>query len=303
LAQDLTLLRSADGTWAAQWQQPQKQQPQQQWQQSQQQQLQQPQQQPWQQSQQHWETLQQQWHAVGFPRKEVVLQPQRLQQQSHKQPRLGSGMFTADLSMEATDVLHVKILGRAGMFVSWQEALAELSKPGHSDFRNLLTRVLGKAAPFKAYFWECAPVSRELLQSHAAFEFALIDAPGLARNHADITDFEEYLENVRGQPVMKVFQNPGRDTSLVAPAQATCDPEDYTHISAFFNGKAPLSQKDAAWQALGDAISNELRTRDVVWVSTDGRGVHWMHFRVDSRPKYFKMTRYRDAQFGLRNIR
>jgi hypothetical protein len=210
-----------------------------------------------------------------------------------------SGKFMADLSMEATDVMRVKILGRDGMVVSWQQALAELSKPGPSDFRNLLTRVLGKAVPFKTYFWECAPVSRKLLQNHAAFEFALKAAPTLARNYADITPFNDYLENVAGQPVMKVFQNPGRDTSLVAPAQATSDPEDYTHISAFFSGNAPRSQKDAAWQTLGHAISDELRKRDVVWVSTDGSGVHWLHFRVDSRPKYFKIERYRDSRFGL----
>jgi hypothetical protein len=209
------------------------------------------------------------------------------------------GMFKADMSMEKTDVLHVKILWQDGRAVSWQEALAELSKPAPSHFRNLLTRVLGKDVPFKAYFWECAPVSRELLQSHAAFEFALIDSAFLARKHADITDFKDYFKGTTGQPVMKVFPNRGGDTMMVVPAQATSDPEDYTHISAFFSGNAPVQQKDAAWRALGHAISEELRKKDVVWVSTDGTGVPWMHLRIASRPKYFKIGRYRDPCFGL----
>jgi endonuclease/exonuclease/phosphatase family metal-dependent hydrolase len=215
-------------------------------------------------------------------------------------PAPASGRFTASLCVEEADVLHVRILHLNGTAVSWQEALAELLNPGPSDFRNLLTRVLREHVPFEAYFWECAPVRNcELLRNLVAFEFALKAAPCLARNSADITDFKDYLENVEGQSVMKVFQNPSRDSSLVAPALATSDPEDYTHIAAFFRGNAPPSQRDAAWQALGRAISEELGTRDVVWVSTDGRSVHWLHFRVDSRPKYFKIQRYRDSRFGL----
>jgi hypothetical protein len=219
---------------------------------------------------------------------------------TEKTAELDSEADCSDCDEEATKVLHVKIFGRDGMAVRWQEALAEMTNPEPSDFRKLLSRVLREHVPFKAYFWECAPVSREILQNDGGFEFVLIDDPFLASLHADITPFEVHLRDVAGQPEMKVFQNPGRDSSLVAPAPATSDPEDYTHIAAFFIGSAPPSQQDAAWQALGHAISDELRTRDVVWVSTDGRGVHWLHFRVDSRPKYFKTYRYRDARFGLK---
>jgi hypothetical protein len=227
------------------------------------------------------------------------IEQKKAKREKNKKQSVCYGQFVAEFSKEKANVLHVKILDLDGIAVSWQEALAEMLKLEPSDFRDLITCVLREHVPFKAYFWECAPVSHELLRKKGAFEFALVDAPSLARNRANISPYKEYLEVLKGQPVWEVFQNPGRDCSLIAPAQATSDPEDYTHISAFFRGSAPLPQQDAAWQRLGHAISDELRRRDVVWVSTDGCGVRWLHFRVDARPKYFKMDRYCDPRFGL----
>jgi len=34
------------------------------------------------------------------------------------------------------------------------------------------------------------------------------------------------------------------------------------------------------------------------WLSTDGRGVHYLHVRIDKTPKYYKHEEYRNPNFG-----
>merc|ERR1712039_323813 len=175
----------------------------------------------------------------------------------------------------------------------WKQAIADLQEPRSAPLARLLSRVLRKA-PFDSFYWECAPVSR---LGDENFEFAVLDAPGLGRYGADISPFSEHLAALSGQPVARAFANLGRDALLVAPANATGRPADYTHLAAFLRGGAPPDQVEKTWAELGKAIVSELKQREVVWVSTDGRGVHWLHLRVDKRPKYYRWSPYRRARY------
>merc|ERR1711972_185428 len=174
----------------------------------------------------------------------------------------------------------------------WKQAIADLQEPQSAPLARLLSRILRKA-PFEAFFWECAPVSRS---GNESFEFAILDAPGLGRHGADISPFSEHLASLSGQAVACAFANLGGDTALVAPANATGRPADYPHLAAFLRGDAPSDQVEKTWAELGRAISSELKQREVVWVSTAGSAVHWLHLRVDKLPKYYHWSPYRCAQ-------
>merc|ERR1712217_703199 len=166
----------------------------------------------------------------------------------------------------------------------WKQAIADLQEPQSAPLARLLSRILRKA-PFEAFFWECAPVSRS---GNENFEFAVLDAPGLGRHGADISPFSKFLASLSGQPVTRSFANLGGDALLVAPANATGRPADYPHLAAFLRGGAPLDQVQSAWTELGKAIASKLKQHEVVWVNTDGRSVAWAHLRVDVSPKYYK---------------
>jgi len=123
------------------------------------------------------------------------------------------------------------------------------------------------------------------------------DAPALSNTVADERSFSEHISKRRGCPVMEVFENLGRDATLLAPTNAAGNTNDYAHIATFLRGKdVPPAQRDAAWRQLGHVVSKQLRRQGVAWVSTDGRGVAWLHLRIEAQPKYFKTHRYRDHQ-------
>jgi len=192
------------------------------------------------------------------------------------------------------------VLRKAGQQLTWQEALTGLSAKSPS-FRQLLSKTM-QELPFDAFFWECPPVS-EATCGKRLFEFVALRAPRLAVVEADAAPFAEHLNHCRGQPVSKAFLNLGGDSMLVAPAQALKDAQVYAHIASFFR-RAPPQQLDEQWLTLGRAIIERLREVGPytnVWVNTEGTGVHWLHMRLDSRPKYYHYGTYRDPDHGLHN--
>ena len=85
------------------------------------------------------------------------------------------------------------------------------------------------------------------------------------------------------------FSNFSGDAMLVVPAPLDAN-TDYSHLAAFVRG-APVSQQRAFWQAVGEAVRGSLSER-VLWLSTSGLGVYWLHVRLDSRPKYYTYQPY-----------
>ena len=52
----------------------------------------------------------------------------------------------------------------------------------------------------------------------------------------------------------------------------------------------------ALWRAEGEEVSTHmLLETSPLWVSTAGLGAPWLHVRLDSRPKYYRFSSYRNA--------
>ena len=152
-------------------------------------------------------------------------------------------------------------------------------------FRARFISVL-KDAPFAGYRWETPPVSAATVGR--AFEFVLLDTPGLARTPDPHAFAAQFAAPGAGRDVV-TFSNLGKDAVLVVPRPAG-PPEAYVHLASFVRG-APEAQVHELWRATGAAVEARLGAAPL-WLSTAGMGVAWLHVRLDSRPKYYGYEPY-----------
>ena len=196
--------------------------------------------------------------------------------------------FGADYRALSAEV-HCYALTRCGGAVSrgavlrlWQE---------DADFRSRFLGILADS-PFSAYRWETPPVTRGT--AARPFEFALIDAPDLARK-PDASAFAAYFDAAGGDGI-SVFENLGKDATLVVPAPVAGEAA-YGGLAAFVRS-APEQQRHALWRTVGRTVEEKLGDRPL-WLSTAGGGVAWLHVRLDSHPKYYSHAAYRDPAWPM----
>ena len=145
-------------------------------------------------------------------------------------------------------------------------------------------------APWRAFFWEMPPISRETLDRR--YEYVTIDGPMLDASQADPQAFQAELDALDADKSVATFANLGGDAVLLAP-MPLADESDYGHLGAFLR-TAPRAQKHELLAALADAIDTRIQQRSgSIWISTAGQAVPWLHVRLDNRPKYYQHGPYR----------
>jgi len=119
--------------------------------------------------------------------------------------------------------------------------------------------------------------------------FVLIDAPSLRSfgcRGADSGTFSKHFRR-NGDSTSIAFHNLGKDARLVAP-RPTSDSNYFAHLASFL--------RESPWEEVGSLLSLVAReylkrlhsvSPRPVWLSTSGLGVAWLHFRLDSTPKYY----------------
>ena len=145
--------------------------------------------------------------------------------------------------------------------------------------------------------------------STTQFEFALVDDLNLYYFAATPRPvyFAEHLsspsciDDEESPPAGCIFTNLGGDATLVAPrdwspeSSPTIYSSCYGHLANFVRG-APEQQVLNMWKTLGKLLkeklvltpsNNEASNNKPLWFSTAGAGVPYLHFRLDSRPKYY----------------
>ena len=180
---------------------------------------------------------------------------------------------------------RVQLVGDQGP-LSWREvARGMCSDPA---LKKLLSSAILEGPD--AIYWEARPVHPD--DQDQPFACMVLDAPELSRIRADGSPFRGPLGGARA-PEVRRFPNLGGDAELVVPAPGEAD---YPHLGAFMR-RAPAAQVDALWTAVGEGVQQWLESRrGRLWVSTAGLGVHWLHIRLDSRPKYVKWGPYRSLR-------
>ena len=87
------------------------------------------------------------------------------------QPQTSAGAETQG----ASDVRHYHVRQTEGTPIMFDAAMRLLAD-GDPTMLDLMTRTL-RNSPFRAFFWECPPVSADTVSS-TPFEFVLVDSPG-----------------------------------------------------------------------------------------------------------------------------
>lgn len=176
-------------------------------------------------------------------------------------------IFTGDKQITYSEVIEL-----------WQQ---------DNKFRGFFISLLADA-PMSAYFWETPPVSRS--SADREFEFVLVNSPKLADIDPDPSDFQQYFESAIKEVV--TFPNLGNDALLVVPCPIA-NTVARTHLASFVRF-APESQQHLLWQTVGRLLAQKLNEQgQPIWVSTSGLGVHWLHVRLDSDPKYYTYKPYK----------
>jgi hypothetical protein len=187
-------------------------------------------------------------------------------------------------------------------YLSYKDWLAYVSSIGETgstttnigtDIMEAFSRVLRVEVPYKAYRFETPPVTSNSI-STTPFEFVIVEDNYLAQfaAHADYEPFLNQLQlcnEDRTQPGC-AFENLKGDATLIAPRDVGRKVHHthtfYGHLAAFMNN-APEHQMIGMWKLAAQTIQKKLSSDDPLWFSTAGTGVAWLHFRLDSRPKYY----------------
>jgi len=154
------------------------------------------------------------------------------------------------------------------------------------DFRAMFTAKL-RDIPHPAYCWETPPLSTAMLDQ--PFECVFIESRALDGARPEPEPFRQYFTDEHSAPDVVSFESLGRDALLIAPCPRA-SLSAYTHLAAFVR-LAPIDQAHALWRVLAEALDGRLGASPT-WLSTAGLGVHWLHLRLDSRPKYYRHRAY-----------
>ncbi|MCT4630980.1 hypothetical protein [Winogradskyella sp.] len=142
---------------------------------------------------------------------------------------------------------------------------------------------------FAAFFWEVKPVNKSLLNQ--PFEFVIVSSKFLESITANNKPFLKYFKE--GGSVVS-FPNLRSDAELIVPKPISTQTE-YTHIATFVRTAAHNQILDF-WKKVVYVYSAKIN-EDLKWLSTSGLGVHWLHVRIDSRPKYYQYSDYKYFQY------
>ena len=173
-----------------------------------------------------------------------------------------------------------RLASESGAAVSFREVLRNWAS--RESFRRQWIDLL-RALPLDAYAWECPPVTAANLSR--PFECVFLSSRPLAGMRPEPGVFAAHW---RAGCSVATFANLGGDAVLVAPCPA--DNRDFSHLAQFARTATP-AQQDALWQAVGEAMATRVGDK-LVWLSTAGHGVAWLHVRLDDQPKYYRHAPY-----------
>jgi len=151
-----------------------------------------------------------------------------------------------------------------------------------------------------AVFWECKPTSNSRHTSDA-FEFVVLPATSLSRRAVDIEPFrEKFGEYECRENSVVMFESLRKDAHLVAPCPQSLSlprfPQYFTHLASFLK-HGHDDQIRSLWKTVANTFFNRLAAEKqsdrLLWLSTSGLGVSWLHVRTDIVPKYYNWLEYK----------
>jgi len=161
------------------------------------------------------------------------------------------------------------------------------------DFILFFNQIL-QESPFEAFFWEVKPTTKKSLNDR--FEFVLIESKALNGIQQNDAVFKNYF---KADKTIVSFPNLNHDAHLIAPCLISAQTE-YAHLANFVR-TASKPQVLAFWKRVGKEFKENIGS-NTKWLSTSGLGVYWLHVRIDSKPKYYQHSAYKNIASNDTNV-
>ncbi len=143
----------------------------------------------------------------------------------------------------------------------------------------------------KEYYLEFKPVKFSDIDN-IEFEFCVIETSGF-----DIIGnpniFEQYGVNQDSNDI-KVFTNLSNTSVLISPAYNRLYPtRTYVHIGNFMRSNNDIQKNNLIKSSFSIYfLQLSQNPNNVLWLSTHGKNVAWLHVRIDQQPKYISYDNY-----------
>jgi len=172
---------------------------------------------------------------------------------------------------------------------TWKDFIKITKEKDRGFISKLKEAIL--STELKTIFFNCPPLTSSILEEK--FEMAILEAPGLDGIRTDMYTFEK---NLRNKDLVASFENLGGDALMVCPVPLEGQNKQiYSSLGPFIHG-APMEQQIAFWGDVGSGLS-ELVNNRTCWLNTEGSGVHFLHMRIDSRPKYYHYLEFSNESY------
>ena len=132
----------------------------------------------------------------------------------------------------------------------------------------------------KSFFWETSPVTKKL---DTEYKEKYIISDYLNKMEQNFNSFENKI-NSSSDNYAVAFYNLSQTSLLVIPIPRKS--KKYTTLKDFMDNASDTQQKKF-WKKVAGSILLMLKSHDKVWVSTHGKGVPYLHVRIDIIPKYY----------------
>ena len=196
-------------------------------------------------------------------------------------------MWQADQQYFPEKRLYKIQIAQAGETLSFADVIENWQTD--ASFRLFYSSLLA-TLPFKAMFWESPSITLETVQQ--PYEFVAVKSEQLANAIPNPAPFRQQFAAAQADETVVVFNNLGGDATLVVP-RLLAQGYSYPHLVQFLR-EAPTDHQHAFWQTVGTAVVARLGKRPL-WLNTSGLGVHWLHVRLDARPKYYTYEPYKQV--------
>jgi hypothetical protein len=150
-----------------------------------------------------------------------------------------------------------------------------------------------KSTSSESYFLEFKPVSWDLL-GETFFEYVIIKTSGFIRK-TDIITFGESNLNTNTNNIY-TFYNLSKSSILISPCyNHNYNINIYNNIGTFMRS-LNLEQQFLLFVTVFTQYLTQLKKNQnkLLWLSTHGKGVAWLHFRIDNSPKYISYPYYKN---------
>lgn len=148
------------------------------------------------------------------------------------------------------------------------------------DFINIL-----KNDSFESYYFE----SPNINSLETPLEFVLTKSNTLHKRNVDFRPYKEYMKRKPRNRYSLSFDNLSGDTRLVIPYHKNSNTE-YGHIKDYVTHASDEEINDILFRLKEELSKYKIHKK--IFLSTHGDGVAWLHFRIESFPKYYNYKPY-----------